>query len=565
MITNNKGSRSPIRCVIYTRKSSEEGLEQEFNSLDAQREACEAYIKSQAHEGWVLINTRYDDGGFSGGNMNRPALVQLMEDIQSREIDIILVYKVDRLSRSLADFSKMVETFDEHDVSFVSITQHFNTSTSMGRLTLNVLLSFAQFEREVTGERIRDKFAASKKKGMWMGGHVPLGYDNIDRSLVINSTEAETVRHIYQRYLDLESVKLLKEELDREGVRSKRGKNGAGGNPFSRGALYALLQNPLYIGKIRHKEKVYDGNHKPIINKSQWKSVQETLKRNRRATYLRTNAKEPSLLAGLVFDKDNRPLSPTHTRKKNRRYRYYVNQAVLQFKQIPPNTVTRVPAQQLESLVIKDLTNLLKDSVRLLAALSTIKLSATEQKALKDKATNLSEYWARLEVNQQITHLTNIVKKISLTRSSMTIVYSLSGIANDLLEHADYQGDETFQTETALELKRCGVETKLVVEQTASQKNLKPHADSVRAIQDALKKGLIWNQALVSGEVRSAKELAEKDRYDPRYISQLMRLAYLSPNIISRIFKGDIPHDCTLKKLKKGFPLEWAEQETLFS
>jgi DNA invertase Pin-like site-specific DNA recombinase len=204
------------RCVIYTRKSTEEGLDQAFNSLDAQREACEAYIKSQAHEGWVLIPKQYDDGGFSGGNTNRPSLVQLMDDIKSDEIDLIVVYKVDRLSRSLADFSNMVETFDKNNVSFVSITQQFNTSTSMGRLTLNVLLSFAQFEREVTGERIRDKVAASKKKGMWMGGSVPLGYDNIDKLLVINELEANTVRYIFEQYLTVGSVKLLKEKLNTE-------------------------------------------------------------------------------------------------------------------------------------------------------------------------------------------------------------------------------------------------------------------------------------------------------------------------------------------------------------
>ena len=249
---------STRRCVIYTRKSSEEGLEQEFNSLQAQREACESYIKSQQSEGWRMIKTAYDDGGLSGGTMNRPSLQQLLSDIRERKIDVVVVYKVDRLTRSLADFAKMVEIFDAQNVSFVAVTQQFNTTTSMGRLTLNVLLSFAQFEREVTGERIRDKIAASKRKGMWMGGFVPLGYNVRDRRIVVDEGEAEIVRYIFRRYQELGCVRLLKDDLDRRGVLSKRriSKGGveSGGHPFSRGALYALLSNPIYVGEIRHKK-----------------------------------------------------------------------------------------------------------------------------------------------------------------------------------------------------------------------------------------------------------------------------------------------------------------------
>ncbi len=337
------------RCAIYTRKSSEEGLEQDFNSLDAQREACEAYIKSQQHEGWVLVEAPYDDGGFSGGNMNRPALVRLFSDIKAGAIDIIVVYKVDRLSRSLGDFSKMVDTFDEHEVSFASITQQFNTSTSMGRLTLNVLLSFAQFEREVTGERIRDKIAASKKKGLWMGGNLPLGYDAVDRSLVANPAEAELVQHLYLRYLELESVKLLKEELDNRGICSKPSNRYPSGRPFSRGGLYTLLKNPVYIGKIKHKDKIYPGVHDAILDLELWQQVQSTLSKNRHHQYLRTSAKTPSLLAGLLYDEQGNQFSPTHTRKKSRRYRYYVNQARVQFKRTHPDTLLSVPANTIEN------------------------------------------------------------------------------------------------------------------------------------------------------------------------------------------------------------------------
>src|SRR6202521_3626390 len=269
------------RCAIYTRKSSEEGLEQEFNSLHAQREACEAFIKSQRHEGWVCLPDGYDDGGLSGATMERPALQQLLAEIRAGRVDIVDVYKVDRLTRSLADFSKIVEVLDARGVSFVSVTQQFNTTSSMGRLTLNVLLSFAQFEREVTGERIRDKIAASKKKGMWMGGNPPLGYDARDRKLLVNEAEAETVRHIFRRYAELGSVRLLKEELEAQAILSKARLSASGrswgGNPFARGALYLMLQNRIYLGEIVHKKQHYAGEHAPIIDRDLWEQVQARL------------------------------------------------------------------------------------------------------------------------------------------------------------------------------------------------------------------------------------------------------------------------------------------------
>src|SRR5271154_1212237 len=298
---------NPIRrCAVYTRKSSEEGLEQDFNSLHAQREASEAFIKSQQGEGWRLVKTAYDDGGLSGGNMERPALQRLLTDIRSGLIDVVVVYKVDRLTRSLADFAKMVEVFDAQGVSFVAVTQQFNTTTSMGRLTLNVLLSFAQFEREVTGERIRDKIAASKRKGIWMGGCPSMGYDVTDRRLVINQAEAATGRQIYQRYLKTGSVPKLKRELDRDGVVSKIrvSRNGirSGGLSFSRGALYELLSNPIYIGEIRHKRERHPGQHEAILDRKLWERVQRKLQnRAARPTESQTRV-PPSPLAGKVFD-----------------------------------------------------------------------------------------------------------------------------------------------------------------------------------------------------------------------------------------------------------------------
>jgi DNA invertase Pin-like site-specific DNA recombinase len=317
------------RCAIYTRKSSEEGLEQEFNSLQAQREACEAFIKSQRHEGWVCLADGYDDGGLSGATLGRPALQQLLAETQAGRVDIVVVYKVDRLTRSLADFAKIVEILDAKGASFVSVTQQFNTTTSMGRLTLNVLLSFAQFEREVTGERIRDKIAASKKKGMWMGGMPPLGYQVRDRGLVVVDNEAETVRSIFRRYAELGSIRLLKEELDAQGIKSKCRTSISGrlwgGKPFARGALYLMLQNRIYRGEIVHKERSYPGEHTPIIDRELWDVVQARLAGNVAQRNAGGRTAQPSLLAGLLFDGEGSRMTPSHAVKKGTRYRYYVS------------------------------------------------------------------------------------------------------------------------------------------------------------------------------------------------------------------------------------------------
>src|SRR3974390_1914141 len=326
-----RGDASRKRCAIYTRKSSEEGLEQEFNSLAAQREACEAYIRSQRHEGWILSRTRYDDGGFSVGKLERPGLQGLLADIQAGRIDIVVVYKVDRLTRSLADFARLVEIFDAQGVSFVSVTQQFNTTSSMGRLTLNVLLSFAQFEREVTGERIRDKIAASKKKGMWMGGNVPLGYDARERTLVINPAEAETVRRIFALYLELGCVRRVKEEADRLGLRTKctktRSGTARGGRPFSRGHIYGLLANPIYTGRIAHKGNLSPGLQPAVIDKAPWPAVRNQLAANTSDHRHRAKAAEPSLLAGLLVDARGARLTPSHAIKKGRRHPHYIRLA----------------------------------------------------------------------------------------------------------------------------------------------------------------------------------------------------------------------------------------------
>src|SRR5258705_620868 len=370
----SRGDPSRKRCAIYTRKSSEEGLEQEFNSLQAQSEACEAYIRSQRHEGWALVRTRYDDGGFSGGNMERPALQRLLADIQGGRIDIIVVYKVDRLTRSLADCAKIVEIFDAAGVSFVSVTQQFNTTTSMGRLTLNVLLSFAQFEREVTGERIREKIGASKQKGMWMGGWVPIGYDRKERTLTINETEAVTVRTIFDLFLKLKNVQLVQAELARLNLTTKpyatpRGR-AVGGLSFARGHLYKILSNPLYIGEIEHKGVRYPGQHPSLIDSATWDAVQAQLAANHHENRARTNAKSKSLLAGLIYDNVGNRLVSSHATKNGKRYRYYVtSEGTGRSVAAAKGPKLWLPAAMIDELVLTKLQGFLRDKAQISALL----------------------------------------------------------------------------------------------------------------------------------------------------------------------------------------------------
>ena len=365
-----------LRCAIYTRKSSEEGLEQSFNSLDAQREACEAYILSQRHEGWQVLPSRYDDGGFSGGNLDRPAMQQLLADIDGGKVDVIVVYKVDRLTRSLMDFAKIVERLDARGVSFVSVTQAFNTTTSMGRLTLNVLLSFAQFEREVTAERIRDKIAASKAKGMWMGGSVPLGYDLGDRRLIVNATEAEQVRHIFDRYLELGSGVALMRELRRAGILSKRWTSRSGkvkgGAPFSCGALYYLLQNRLYLGEIIHRGACHSGEHQAIVGRELFDAVQEALAANRQKRRERPNRNTQCHLAGVVCDGDGQSLTTSFSYGRGGRlYRYYVAGSLDPARTSDAKPV-RIAGAPLERLVLRSIQRLLRRDLTFAEALRLI-------------------------------------------------------------------------------------------------------------------------------------------------------------------------------------------------
>ena len=371
MSGSKNGKKPKVRCAVYTRKSTDEGLEQEFNSLDAQRDAAESFIASQKHEGWTLLPTRYDDGGFSGGNAERPALQLLMDDVQAGKVDCVVVYKVDRLSRSLLDFAKLMGTFEEHNVSFVSVTQQFNTNHSMGRLTLNILLSFAQFEREIIGERIRDKLAAQSRKGKWTGGHPILGYD-VDRrgpspKLAVNKSEAAQVRQIFDLYLQLESLLLVAQELNERGWVTKRWKTKAGrrrgGSTYDKMNVHMLLTNPLYIGKVKHKGNVYDGEHAPIIDATLFHQVGQRLKENGHRVSKRARWKYESLLQGLLYCRGcHRAMTHTYTdSKKKRRYRYYTCTGVLKLgrESCPSRSL---PAIEIEKAIVEQIRSISKDA-----------------------------------------------------------------------------------------------------------------------------------------------------------------------------------------------------------
>ena len=451
MADSVKTSRAPAkktRCAIYTRKSSEEGLEQAFNSLDAQREACDAFILSQKHEGWTILPTLYDDGGFSGGTMDRPALQQLLRDIAAGKVDIVVVYKIDRLTRSLFDFAKIVETFDARGVSFVSITQQFNTTTSMGRLTLNVLLSFAQFEREVAGERIRDKIAASKKKGMWMGGVPSLGYDVQNRKLVISVEEARTVVHIFRRYVQLRSVRTLESELDGAGIRSKR-RTLADGTPFggqklSRGALYLMLQNRIYRGEITHKGNAYPGEHQPIVDKVLWDQVQAILAENRVDRATGADAKQPSLLAGLAFDETGERLTPSHAVKKGTRYRYYVSRSLIVGTAKDKPTGRRIPAANLESIVITKLRSFFADEGAILNAIRHEHAEGNAQARLIARGRKIAKEIETLTPDRVRAMLMTLLRRIDIRPDCVEISVHRSRLVELPGSDFDRTGDATW-------------------------------------------------------------------------------------------------------------------------
>jgi site-specific DNA recombinase len=559
---------SRIRCAIYTRKSSEEGLEQSFNSLDAQREACEAYVLSQKQEGWLPIPTPYDDGGYSGGNMERPALKRLLADIAAKRVDTVVVYKVDRLTRSLADFAKIVEAFDQQGISFVSVTQQFNTTTSMGRLTLNVLLSFAQFEREVTGERIRDKIAASKRKGMWMGGVVPLGYMLNDRHLIVDPKEAELVNRIFDLYLKLGCVSKLQEVLERDGVRSKqrtsRTGKSSGGVIYSRGALYGMLQNRIYLGEITHKKSSYPGQHQAIIDQARWDQVQSQFQANLQAKRKRPRTAEQSLLMGLLYDSAGNSFTPSHCSKKGLRYRYYLSQAIIQGKDRQNcSGPLRLPADEIEALVLSQLRALLGSPQQLLDLL--VAPSATS-----------------LEVERCLNRLERAVGSSELPRKLLRSAVSRIVVHDDRVElHLDkrqlIQAVLGQETELPVPSPIDGADAPIILSEMATfgrngrggrfqlapgSNHLRPHP--APSLITAVARAHHWVGRILRGESDSQRALAKQNRLDERYISRILPLAFLAPDLVESILEGRHPPDLSLETLRPALPNSWDEQRTQF-
>jgi site-specific DNA recombinase len=414
-----------LRCAVYTRKSSEEGLEMEFNSLEAQREACEAYVASQRAGGWILVPDRYDDGGFSGGTLERPALKQLRADIEAGKVDIVVVYKIDRLSRSLMDFSRLVELFDQHKVTFVSVTQSFNTTTSMGRLTLNVLLSFAQFEREVIGERIRDKFAASRKRGMWMGGWAPLGYEVKDRKLVVNELDARLVRSIFQRFLKTGSATVLARELIAENIRNKYGKL------IDKGILYKMLINPVYIGVAVHKGVSYPGEHVGIVDRKIWDKVQARLQESPRKRAAATRSQTPALLKGIIFGPTGVAMSPTHTRKNGRLYRYYLSQTVLKLR-AADCPVKRVPAAEIEKIVIDQVRLLLQSPEIIFQTWRSARKSirGTTESEVRHALQAFDPLWTQLFPAEQSRIIELLVERVDVQTDRVDVRLRIAGVTS---------------------------------------------------------------------------------------------------------------------------------------
>ena len=530
-------AKKPQRCAIYTRVSTDNGLEQEFNSLHAQREAAQAYIKSQAHEGWKLIRDHYDDGGFSGGSLDRPGLQKLLADIRERRIDIVVVYKVDRLTRSLTDFAKLVELFDAHGVAFVSVTQSFNTTTSMGRLTLNVLLSFAQFEREVTGERIRDKIAASKKKGLWVGGVVPLGYEVRDRKLIVNEEEAATVRLIFSRYLDLGSLSALQRDLRERGIVTRRRTLSSGreigGRALTNGPLAHMLRNRMYIGEINHRDKSYPGEHAPIIDPRLFEAVQTKLTENRRERRLRRQSSN-ALLMGKLFDDRGNPMTPSYAIKKGVRYRYYVSSVLNQGRKEEAGSLPRVAAEAVERIVL--------DAIGALPPAKQIETQPGSPSA------ELLSPGRDADAAEDAEILAAAVDKITIGSRSIEI---------RLLEASDRHSKVIAIPWSPQTFRR---KREVILPSSESASGARPiRAEARRKLLSAIAKGRRWLDEMISGKVEGIEAIAAREGVSERSARMGLSLALLAPDIVQAAVDGTLPRGLGVSRLM-DMPPSWAEQ-----
>jgi len=499
----------PIRCAIYTRKSTEHGLDLEFNSLDAQREACEAYTKSQASEGWQAIPDRYDDPAYSGGNMDRPALKRLMKDIEAGLVDVVVVYKIDRLTRSLADFAKLVELFDAKKVSFVAVTQQFNTTTSMGRLTLNVLLSFAQFERELASERVKDKVAASRRKGKWMGGNVPLGYDAIGKKLIVNAAEAETVRMIYGRYLALKSIQMLIDELNEKGIvskkRSVKGKQIAG-VPFTYGPVAYLLKNRTYLGETGHSGKWFAGEHEPIVDNKTFQAVQNLMKENS-AGRTGKRYRSGALLTGLLYDDRGNRMSPSFSVKNGVRYPFYVSQALLKGRKTEAGAVPRIAAAAVEAAVLQTIS-------------AAHPVGAREPAEPRDR-------------------LDALIKRIVITPDGTKLIYADERPPLHVKRQWKDRNDSD------------------VYGPPRVPKSDQPHP-KCQALIHSFVQAHRWVDMLSSGGANDIDELAKKEGVHPKILRNRIRLAFLAPRVVSALLGASLSDAQPIRA--DEFALKWSDQ-----
>lgn len=530
------------RCAIYTRKSSEEGLDQDFNSLDAQREACEAYIASQRHEGWALIKERYDDGGISGGHLERPALQRLMADVEAGRVNRIVVYKIDRLTRSLPDFARLVDRLDGAGASFVSVTQAFNTSTSMGRLTLNVLLSFAQFEREVTAERIRDKIAASKKKGLWMGGNVPLGYESENRTLRVVPEEAETVRVLFDLYEQLGTVTAVTRDAAKLGLRSKvrTGRDGSarGGSVMGRGQIHHVLANPVYAGRIRHKHQTYAGQHAAIIDPESWEAVQDRLMDKSAKPRSKPTAAHPSPLAGKLFDETGDRLTPSHASKGNKRYRYYVSRRLVT-GETEDGTGWRLPAGRLE----QDLVRAVK--LHLANCITRGQIGARDARSIERR---------RAAGDALGDQALTLIQQAKLGDATLRVDLNPGKLAKALQVHEPSIAPEVLWMHLPFTQRRRGVETRLII--GAAQ----PARDDILIANVA--RASAWREALCKGD--GLANIAARDGITVKYLGQMLVFAFLSPKLVRAILEGRQPPALTTNWIRRHeMPASWAEQDRI--
>ncbi len=570
------GSGKAVRCAIYTRKSTEEGLDQAFNSLDAQREACAAYILSQQHEGWTELQASYDDGGFSGGSMDRPGLAALLEDIQNGLIDTVVVYKVDRLTRSLTDFARIVEQFEGQGVSFVSVTQQFNTTTSMGRLTLNVLLSFAQFEREVTAERIRDKIAASKKKGMWMGGSVPVGYRVEDRKLLIDTEGAETVRHIFRLYLELGSVRDVKAACDQARIttplRTSRSGRASGGTSFSRGHLYWVLRNPIYIGRVKHRGETYKGQHDAIIDNETWDAVQQQLNAMARFHVTKQVKPDTHLFRGRVFDGADKPLHATKTSKRGRHYFYYTSRCLMTPDGEDKAQGWRVPAKRFDATISRHLAETLGDPIRL-AQLVATDGAFPDPVAAADHAAWIRSVLDKPGHDAARSLLEMLVDRICLLDDGVqielyidqlcmahepSIPFETATASSDMLETGTRS--RTVTVRLPVQMERRSVDKRILIGDALDRED-GPDLALVGLLAQAHR----WHRMLGKAEAGSIREIANLENVEESEISRVIALSSLAPDIVEAVLDGRHPPTLTAYGLRRisRLPLEWSAQRRL--